>query len=269
MNTKPLPVDAAVITTAASQYATPFHLYDEAGIRHAVQRLNAAFAWAPQFRNYFAVKALPNPAILKMVVAEGCGLDCSSFTELFMAARMGVRDDAIMFTSNNTPIDEYRMALKQGAFINFDDVDHLGWLDAQQVRSPAVISFRYNPGAERGRQHHHWPSSRSQIWCHPRPIIAGLCPGLSAGVTRFGLHTMIASNERNADYFVTTADMLFGVAARCISNWGLSLNTLILVEASAFPITLTTKLSTSNGYLPVSKPPTNATLWPTACNYRE
>ena len=221
MNTKPLPIDAAVIAAAANQYATPFHLYDEAGIRHAVQRLNAAFAWAPQFRNYFAVKALPNPAILKMVVAEGCGLDCSSFTELFMAARMGVRDDAIMFTSNNTPLDEYRMALKQGAFINFDDVDHLGWLDAQKVRWPEVISFRYNPGAEREGNTIIGRPAEAKFGATRAQLLQGYAMAKARGVTRFGLHTMIASNERNADYFVTTADMLFGVAAEMHQQLGI------------------------------------------------
>ena len=221
MNTKPLSIDAAVIVAAANQYATPFHLYDEAGIRHAVQRLNAAFAWAPQFRNYFAVKALPNPAILKMVVAEGCGLDCSSFTELFMAARMGVRDDAIMFTSNNTPLDEYRMALKLGAFINFDDVDHLEWLDAQNVRWPEVISFRYNPGAEREGNTIIGRPAEAKFGATRAQLLQGYAMAKARGVTRFGLHTMIASNERNADYFVTTADMLFGVAAEMHQQFGI------------------------------------------------
>ena len=221
MNTKPLPIDATVIAAAAAQYATPFHLYDEAGIRHAVQRLNAAFAWAPQFRNYFAVKALPNPAILKMVVAEGCGLDCSSFTELFMAARMGVRDDAIMFTSNNTPLDEYRMALKLGAFINFDDVDHLEWLDAQKVRWPEVISFRYNPGAEREGNTIIGRPAEAKFGATRAQLLQGYAMAKARGVTRFGLHTMIASNERNADYFVTTADMLFGVAAEMHQQLGI------------------------------------------------
>lgn len=221
MHTKPLPINAAVIATAATQYPTPFYLYDATGICQAVQRLNAAFGWAPQFRNYFAVKALPNPAILRLVVAAGCGLDCSSFTELFMAARMGVRDDAVMFTSNNTPLDEYRMALKLGAYINFDDVEHLNWLDAHQVRWPALISFRYNPGAERDGNTIIGRPAEAKFGATRAQLLQGYAMAKARGVTRFGLHTMIASNERNADYFVTTADMLFAVAAEMHQQLGI------------------------------------------------
>lgn len=210
---KELPIAASVIACAADQFATPFHLYDETTIRQAVRRLTAAFAWAPNFRNYFAVKATPNPAILRIVHEEGCGLDCSSFAELLLAGRLGIQGDAIMFTSNNTPLQEYQFALKLGAMINFDDVGHLDYLHAHDVAWPETISFRYNPGADREGNTIIGRPAEAKFGATRAQLHAGYAQALSQGWTQFGLHTMIASNERNADYFVTTADMLFGLAA--------------------------------------------------------
>lgn len=213
MNNKPLAIEPATIQRAVAQYRTPFHLYDEEGIRAAVRRLNAAFAWAPGFRNYFAVKATPTPEILKIVVSEGCGLDCSSFTELMLAARMQLRGDQVMFTSNNTPLDEYRFAMKLDACINFDDVGHLDWLQEQDVALPPLVSFRYNPGLDRDGNTIIGRPAEAKFGATRAQLHAGYAAARDRGTTRFGLHTMIASNERNADYFVTTADMLFSLAA--------------------------------------------------------
>ncbi|MFM2308939.1 MAG: hypothetical protein RLY87_1060 [Chloroflexota bacterium] len=213
MNNKPLAIEPATIQRAVAQYRTPFHLYDEEGIRAAVRRLNAAFAWAPGFRNYFAVKATPTPEILKIVVSEGCGLDCSSFTELMLAARMQLRGDQVMFTSNNTPLDEYRFAMKLDACINFDDVGHLDWLQEQDVALPPLVSFRYNPGLDRDGNTIIGRPAEAKFGATRAQLHAGYAAACDRGTTRFGLHTMIASNERNADYFVTTADMLFSLAA--------------------------------------------------------
>lgn len=210
--TKPLPVDASIIARAVQQFRTPFHLYDEAGIRHAMQRMRAAFAWAPDFRNYFAVKALPNPAILQIILSEGGGLDCSSFTELYMAAQLGARGDDIMFTSNDTPLDEYRMALKLGAHINFDDIGHVAWLQSQQVRLPELVSFRFNPGAAREGNAIIGRPAEAKFGVTRDQLSQGYAQARAMGATRFGLHTMVASNERNAAYFVATAEMLCEVA---------------------------------------------------------
>ncbi|MBM4413157.1 MAG: diaminopimelate decarboxylase [Chloroflexi bacterium] len=219
---KPLPVDEALIVAATQQFKTPFHLYDEHRIRQSVWQLAHAFSWAPGFRNYFAVKATPNPAILRIVTEEGCGLDCSSFAELLMAGRMGLRGDDIMFTSNNTPIDEYRFALKLGAHINFDDVGHLDYLLAHDVALPELVSFRYNPGAEREGNAIIGRPAEAKFGATKAQLIDGYALARAHGVTRFGLHTMIASNERNADYFVTTADMLFQLAAEIHRELGIS-----------------------------------------------
>ena len=210
---KALPIAASVIAQAADQFATPFHLYDETTIRQAVRRLTAAFAWAPDFRNYFAVKATPNPAILRIVHEEGCGLDCSSFAELLLAGRLGITGDAVMFTSNNTPLHEYQFALKLGAMINFDDVEHLEYLHAHDVAWPETISFRYNPGADREGNTIIGRPAEAKFGATRAQLHAGYAQAQAQGWTQFGLHTMIASNERNADYFVTTADKLFGLAA--------------------------------------------------------
>lgn len=213
MNNKQLPIPESAVRAAAAAYQTPFHLYDEATIRAAVRRMYAAFAWAPGFRNYYAVKANPNPAILDIVVSEGCGLDCSSFAELLAAAQLQLRGDAIMFTSNNTPLEEYQFARKLDARVNFDDVDHLDWLVDTSAAVPSVVSFRFNPGAEREGNALIGRPAEAKFGATRAQLHAGYAAAKARGVTRFGLHTMIASNERNADYFVTTADMLFGLAA--------------------------------------------------------
>lgn len=221
MHDKPLPIAPAVIARAVEQYKTPFHLYDESTIRAAVRRLYAAFAWAPGFRNYYAVKANPNPEILRIVVSEGCGLDCSSFSELLLAAQLEQRGDAIMFTSNNTPLEEYQFARKLDAHINFDDIGHLEWLESAGVALPGLVSFRYNPGADREGNTIIGRPAEAKFGATRAQLHAGYAAARDRGVTRFGLHTMVASNERNADYFVTTADMLFGLAAELHAALGI------------------------------------------------
>lgn len=233
--TKPLPVAESVIQQAVQQFRTPFHLYDETGIRQAIRRMQAAFAWAPDFRNYFAVKALPNPAILQIIHAEGCGLDCSSFTELYMAAQLGATGDDIMFTSNDTPLDEYRFAIKLNAHINFDDIGHLDWLHDQQVRIPTHVSFRYNPGAAREGNAIIGRPAEAKFGVTRDQLIDGYMRAAHLGATRFGLHTMVASNERNADYFVATADMLFDVAREVHTRTGIEFDYINLGGGIGIP----------------------------------
>ena len=130
----------------AAQYPTPFHIYDEAGIRSTARALYKAFAWNPSYREYFAVKATPNPQILKLLKEEGCGVDCSSLTELMMAQRCGFSGDEIMFSSNDTPAEEFALAAKLGATINLDDISHIEFLKKTIGSIPKKISCRYNPG---------------------------------------------------------------------------------------------------------------------------
>lgn len=209
---KPIPFTPAQIQAAAAQFATPFHLYHEGGIRGAARALSAAFAWAPGFREYFAVKATPTPAILSALAAEGCGLDCSSLAELVLAKRVGVTGDHIMFSSNNTPAEEYQEAQRLGALINLDDLGHLDML-AREVGLPETICFRYNPGALREGNAIIGRPEEAKFGCTRDQLMAGYAAAKVAGVAQFGLHTMVASNELDPAYFVATARMLFELAA--------------------------------------------------------
>ena len=128
------------------QYPTPFHLYDEKGIRETARGLYRAFSWNPGFKEYFAVKATPNPQILKLLREEGCGVDCSSLTELMMSQRCGFAGDEIMFSSNDTPAEEFQLAAELGATINLDDISHIDFLRNTIGYIPKKISCRYNPG---------------------------------------------------------------------------------------------------------------------------
>ena len=163
MSSKNLPLSAARLRELAAAYGTPFHIYDEAAIRDNARRLQQAFAWAPGFKEYFAVKALPNPYILEIMKDEGCGGDCSSLPELLLSEAAGLSGTDICFTSNDTPLDEFRKALELGAIINLDDISHVDFL-AQAGPLPELMSFRYNPGPLRkGRQRDHRLSGTGQI----------------------------------------------------------------------------------------------------------
>ena len=134
------------LNAITAQYPTPFHLYDEKGIRENARRLKAAFAWNPGFKEYFAVKATPTPAILKLLREEGCGTDCSSLTELMMSDRCGFTGSEIMFSSNETPPEEFELAAKLGATINLDDFTHIDFLEKTIGHIPETICCRFNPG---------------------------------------------------------------------------------------------------------------------------
>ena len=139
-------VTAEQLEDIAARYPTPFHLYDAQGIRENARRLKAAFSWNPGYREYFAVKATPTPAILKILQEEGCGCDCSSLTELMMAERIGCTGENIMFSSNETPAEDYRLAAKLGATINLDDITHVDFLEKTIGYIPKRIGCRFNPG---------------------------------------------------------------------------------------------------------------------------
>ena len=145
MSTRSLPFDEARIREITREYPTPFHLYDEAGMRANARRLNAAFAWNEGFREYYAVKAAPNPHLIRLLHEEGFGCDCSSMAELVLCERLGIVGEQIMFTSNNTKGSEYRKARELGAIINLDDITHLPFL-AETAGLPDLLCFRYNPG---------------------------------------------------------------------------------------------------------------------------
>ena len=196
----------------ASTYPTPFHLYDEQGIRDTARRVREAFSWNPGFREYFAVKANPNPHILSILKGEGCGVDCASLTELMLAQAVGFRGEEIMFSSNMTPGEEYRLARKMGVIVNLDDITHIDFLK-ENGGIPEKICLRYNPGGElhigNTTMGHPWDAkyglTRPQIFRAIRLLQA-------EGVKQFGLHTLLASNSTDQAYYPTIAKMLFKLA---------------------------------------------------------
>lgn len=220
MTEKTLPLTADELERIAQDHPTPFHLYDEGAIRRNARALNDAFAWNEGFKEYFAVKATPNPYILKLLQAEAFGADCSSMAELELANRVGCTGEAIMFTSNDTPASEYRRARELGAIVNLDDISHIDFLD-HEAGLPDLVCVRYNPGPLR---------EGNAIIGHPEEAKYGftrdqLFEGYrmlrDRGVTRFGLHTMVASNELSEPYFVETADMLFGLVHALTTELGI------------------------------------------------
>lgn len=206
---KQVPFSKAFIEQLSQEYPTPFHIYDEAAIRSNAQNLYDAFAWVPRgFRNFFAVKALPNPHILKVVHDEGMGFDCSSIAELELVERIGARGEEIIFTSNDTPAYEYRKAKELGAIINLDDLSHVDYLH-EHVGMPDLICMRYNPGPLKEGNVIIGNPEEAKYGFTREQLFEGYARARELGATRFGLHTMVASNELNPEYFVETAQILF------------------------------------------------------------
>jgi diaminopimelate decarboxylase len=206
-----LPFDASLIERLAAQYPTPFHLYHEEGIRNRTRELLKAFSWNQGFREYFAVKATPNPHIVSILREEGCGADCSSVPELVLSERIGLTGQSIMFTSNNTTAKEFAEACRLGAIINLDHPHHIDTL-VKSVGLPDTISFRYNPGPERTGNAIIGNPQEAKFGCTKQQVLEGYRRCKQLGVSKFGLHTMIVSNELQVQSFIDTARMLFELA---------------------------------------------------------
>lgn len=199
-------------------YPTPFHIYDEAGIRANARKVMKAFSWNPGFKEYFAVKATPNPTILKILREEGCGVDCSSLTELMMSDRCGFTGPEIMFSSNETPACEFELAAKLGATINLDDFTHIDFLKDTIGYIPETISCRYNPGgtfqlsaSKEGFQVMDNPGE-SKYGFTTQQLYDGFRKLKDMGAKHFGLHSFLASNTISNDYYPTLAGILFKLA---------------------------------------------------------
>ncbi len=216
-----LPFTKKEIEKIISTHPTPFYLYDEAGIRKTVKKLLNAFSWNEGFREYFAVKALPNPNILEILKSEGCGLDTSSMGELVLAEKVGVLGKNIMFTSNNTPKEEYQKAKELGAIINLDDISHIEYLEIN-AGIPDIISFRYNPGEERHGNTIIGEPKEAKFGLTKDQIFLAYKTMKEKGVKRFGLHAMVASNELNEKYFLKTAEMIFDLASEISKSVGIN-----------------------------------------------
>ena len=208
------------------QYPTPFHLYDEKGIRENARKLRRAFAWNPGFKEYFAVKATPTPAILKILHEEGCGTDCSSLTELMLADRCGFHGDEIMFSSNDTPAEEFRLAARLGATINLDDFTHIDFLKETIGTIPETISCRFNPGgtfsigaSNEGFQVMDNPGEAKYGFTRPQ-LTEGFKKLKALGARRFGIHAFLASNTLSNAYYPTLAGILFQTAVELKEETG-------------------------------------------------
>ncbi len=202
------PLTKAQTIALFEKYPSPFHLYDEKQIRANARRLKKAFDWMPGFKNYFAVKALPNPFIMKILKEEGMGADCSSLAELVLSEKAGITGENIMFTSNDTPAEEFVLARKLGAIINLDDISHIDFLE-KASGTPELLSFRYNPGRLKEGNVIIGKPEEAKYGLTRDQIIEAYKIAKSKGVKRFGLHTMVASNELSEEYHVGTARMLF------------------------------------------------------------
>jgi diaminopimelate decarboxylase len=199
-----------VLDKITSHYRTPFHIYDEMGIRQTGEKLKKAFAGIDCFREYYAVKALPNPKILSLMKDMGFGFDCSSIAELRLSRRVGGRGEEIMFTSNNTSeLDFIEAAKDGGSILNLDDLNLL----AKVPVMPELMSFRYNPGAKRSGNEIIGNPTEAKYGISDDQIIDAYRQAKSLGVQRFGIHTMLASNELNHEYMVQTSRMLLELIA--------------------------------------------------------
>ena len=202
--------------TIAAQIPTPFHIYDEAGIRRNARALKAAFAWNKGFREYFAVKATPNPYILKLLNEEGCGCDCSSYTELLLAEAVGCVGKDIMFSSNVTPEKDMRKAYELGAYINLDDATHVEFLEKiTDGKVPETVCLRYNPGGSFSLGNTIMDMPRDAKYGMTEDQMAGAINRLmSLGTKHFGIHAFLASNTTTNEYYPELASRLFRLAVR-------------------------------------------------------
>ena len=211
-----LPFDRAWIEKTAEKWPTPFHVYDARAIRENARRLKKAFAWNEGFREYFAVKAAPNPHLMKLLKEFDFGSDCSSMAELVLAEAVGNVGESIMFTSNDTPAAEFRKAWELGAIINLDDITHwesvLEAIPANPDFSGRVFCCRYNPGPLKGGNAIIGKPEEAKYGMTREQLFECYAKMKAAGVRRFGLHTMVASNELDPDYIVDTAKLLFELA---------------------------------------------------------
>lgn len=208
------------IKEIAKEYPTPFHIYDEKGIRENARGLFEAFSWNAGFKEYFAVKATPNPALIRILKEEGCGVDCSSYTELMMAERLGFRGDEIMFSSNETPAEEYIYARKLGAIINLDDITHIDFLE-KTAGIPEKICLRYNPGGEFTINNMIMGTPADAKYGLTRPQMFEAVRTLMAkGVKEFGVHAFLASNNIENDYYPVLAGVLFELIADITAETG-------------------------------------------------
>lgn len=224
-----------VFADAAAQYQTPFHLYSEEGIRQTARGLNAAFSGVPAFREYFAVKALPTPAILRILKDEGCGVDCASMTELMLAEACGFRGEDIMFSANDVPPEEFAYARKLGAYINLDDITHVEILK-NNGGIPEEICLRFNPGGSFRIGNTIMGDPGDAKYGMTREQLSQALASLKAyGAKRFGLHSFLSSNTTDPKYYPALAELLFQTGLELATETGLTLSFINLSGGIGIP----------------------------------
>jgi diaminopimelate decarboxylase len=234
MTEKKLPFDKAKIEAIARAHPTPFHIYDEAAILANARSMHASLSNVRGFRNFFAVKALPNPFVLKILAAQGMGADCSSLPELMLAEAAGLRGESIMFSSNDTPAEEYRYAKKLGAIVNLDDITHIEFLE-RNGGLPELVSCRFNPGPLKGGNAIIGKPEEAKYGFTRDQLFEGYAALKAKGVKRFGLHAMVASNELDPNYFIDTARLLFELAADLHDKLGINFDFINLGGGIGIP----------------------------------
>lgn len=208
MKGKTIPFSKEQIEKIIETYPTPFHIYDEKAMVDYAKYFVNSFSWNEGFKEYYAIKACPNPYLMKLLRNQGFGIDCSSMAELILAEKLGMRGEEIMFTSNDTPDYEYKKAVELGAIINLDDISHIDYLE-KHAGIPELVCFRYNPGALKGGNVIIGNPEDSKYGFTREQLFEGYKRLKDKGVKRFGIHTMVASNELDAEYFVETAGIIF------------------------------------------------------------
>jgi len=214
-------VTRKMIEEIVKKYPTPFHIYDEKGIRKNARALKEAFSWNRGYREFFAVKATPNPFLINILREYGCGCDCSSYTELMLSEAMGIKGEDIMFSSNDTPAEEYELAAKIGATINLDDITHIEFLEKTLGYLPRTLSCRYNPGGKfaLGTDIMDDPGD-AKYGFTTEQMFEGFRILKAKGVERFGIHAFLASNTVTNEYYPALARQLFELAVRLQKETG-------------------------------------------------
>lgn len=229
-------VTKEMIEEIVKEYPTPFHIYDEKGIRENAQAVKEAFAWNKGFKEYFAVKATPNPYLIQILREYGCGCDCSSMTELMLSKAIGVTGADIMFSSNDTPAEEYEYAAQLGAIINLDDITHIEFLEETIGELPETMSCRYNPGGVFVMSNGIMDNpGDSKYGFTTEQMFEGFRILKAKGVKNFGIHAFLASNTVTNEYYPILAKQLFEIAVQLEKETGADIKFINLSGGVGIP----------------------------------
>ncbi len=229
-------VTKELIEKITETYPTPFHIYDEKGIRERARALNNAFSWNKGFKEYFAVKATPNPVLIDILRQEGCGVDCSSLTELLMSEKVGFSGDEIMFSSNATPAEDFKKAAELGAIINLDDFTHIDFLEQTIGKIPETICCRFNPGGDfRISTQIMGSPGEAKYGMTEAQIIEAYKILKAKGAKRFGIHAFLSSNNTNNEYYPTLAGVLFKTVVKIQKEAGVDISFINLSGGVGVP----------------------------------